>query len=71
MFKISLQFRSIAKEFKKPSDLVRHIRVHTQERPYKCPTCHKAFAVKTSLTQHAKTHLGYKSFRCQVSRVCA
>lgn len=24
-----------AKEFKKPSDLIRHIRIHTQEKPYK------------------------------------
>lgn len=26
---------SCAKEFKKPSDLIRHIRVHTKEKPYK------------------------------------
>lgn len=53
------------KEFKKPSDLVRHIRIHTQEKPYKCSHCFRAFAVKSTLTAHTRaTHLGVKQFQC-------
>ncbi|GFR59781.1 zinc finger protein 236 [Elysia marginata] len=54
------------KEFKKPSDLVRHIRIHTHEKPYKCNQCFSAFAVKSTLTAHVKTHTGVKEFRCEV-----
>lgn len=53
------------KEFKKPSDLVRHIRIHTQEKPYKCERCFRAFAVKSTLTAHMRaTHLGLRQFSC-------
>ncbi|XP_064640452.1 zinc finger protein 236-like [Lineus longissimus] len=55
-----------SKEFKKPSDLVRHIRIHTHEKPYKCTACFRAFAVKSTLTGHMKTHTGNKDFRCEV-----
>lgn len=54
-----------SKEFKKPSDLVRHIRIHTHEKPFKCPQCFRAFAVKSTLTAHIKTHTGIKAFKCQ------
>ncbi|KAG8504363.1 Zinc finger protein 236, partial [Galemys pyrenaicus] len=54
-----------SKEFRKPSDLVRHIRIHTHERPFKCPQCFRAFAVKSTLTAHIKTHTGIKAFKCQ------
>ena len=54
------------KEFKKPSDLVRHIRIHTHEKPYKCRQCFRAFAVKSTLTAHIKTHTGVKDFQCEV-----
>jgi len=54
------------KEFKKPSDLVRHIRIHTHEKPYKCTQCFRAFAVKSTLTAHIKTHTGVKDFKCHI-----
>ena len=54
------------KEFKKPSDLVRHIRIHSHEKPYKCNQCFRAFAVKSTLTAHIRTHTGIKHFKCNV-----
>ncbi|XP_025066451.1 zinc finger protein 236 [Alligator sinensis] len=59
-----------SKEFKKPSDLVRHIRIHTHEKPFKCPQCFRAFAVKSTLTAHIKTHTGIKAFKCQCCMKC-
>ncbi|XP_063221108.1 zinc finger protein 236-like [Bacillus rossius redtenbacheri] len=53
-----------SKEFKKPSDLVRHIRIHTHEKPYKCTGCFRAFAVKSTLKAHLRTHIGLKEFSC-------
>ena len=45
------------RSFKKPSDLIRHIRTHTKEKPYKCDECGKAFTVVSTLNTHKKIHL--------------
>ena len=54
--------------FKKPSDLIRHIRTHTGERPYNCEICEKKFTVKSTLTTHMKTHTGAKNLVCHVCK---
>ncbi|CAJ0955300.1 unnamed protein product, partial [Mesorhabditis belari] len=52
------------KAFKAKYKLVNHVRVHTGERPFTCPTCDKLFARSENLKIHLRTHTGEKPFKC-------
>ena len=54
--KRSVKCEICGKQLADPSSLYRHRKIHTGDKPHKCPYCTRRFIQRYNMKQHIKTH---------------
>lgn len=60
------EWANCGKVFTQRQKLVRHLKVHSRYKPYKCDVCAKCFSSDETLKQHMRTHSGEKPYQCHI-----
>lgn len=57
--------KTCGQRFSHRESLSRHLRVHSDSKPFKCKFCSKSFKSTAYLKAHVRTHTGERPFRCR------
>ncbi|KAK9354156.1 hypothetical protein V1523DRAFT_325134, partial [Lipomyces doorenjongii] len=52
--------------FQQRQKIIRHLQIHTHNRPFECSICGRKFAEQLVLTQHMRVHSGERPYACKV-----